>query len=274
MRGELAAELARLESERLTGVLRTGDGAFHLIEGVVAGADCRRTPGLDRMVIEAGVATAADWQRAGLGDPGHVLERPRLEALAVLSIFDAAYFLLSAPSLAEFQPAPPHWLAGVCQVPPRALIHECARRGDPGPWSASLVDRAPVVPVRRTRCRRVVLTGGQAEILAAADARRSITAIAQDLGRTAYGCLVAVRELTAAGLIEPPAPHTPVVMTDSVITEPVVAPAVTGPVPLPRRRRGQATAVAPPAPLPVPELWEPVDRDILVRLRAALKELA
>ncbi|WP_067812877.1 hypothetical protein [Nocardia inohanensis] len=273
MRGELAVELARLESERLTGVLRTGDGAFHLIEGAIVGADCRRTPGLDRMVIEAGVATAEDWRRAVTGDAGHVLERPRLEALAVLSVFDAAYFLLSAPALAEFQPAPPHWLAGVCHIPPRALVHECARRGDQGPWSAGLVDRVPVVPVRRTRRKRVVLTGGQAEVLAAADARRSIAVIARDLGRTAYGCLVAVRDLTAAGLIEPPAPHTPVVMTESMVTEPVVAPAVTGPVPLPRRR-GRATAIAAPAPLPVPDLWEPVDRDILVRLRAALEELA
>ncbi|WP_067534143.1 hypothetical protein [Nocardia crassostreae] len=276
MRAEIASELQRLQDERRTGVLRAGDGAFHLAHGAIAAAECRRTTGLDRLVVEAGVATPVDWQRAEAGEPDRVLARPRLETFALLAVFDAAYFLLGAPAAAaagpEFEPAPAHWLAPACQVTPRALVHECARRGDPatGPWPAELADRAPVVPVRRARRRRVLLAGGQAEVLTAADARRSVAAIAHDLGRTTYGCLVAVRDLTAAGLIEPPgAVRIPVVMAESMVTEPVSADtAVTGPRPLARRRVRQTVQQ------PAPEQWEPADRDVLIRLRAALEQLA
>ncbi|ONM48668.1 hypothetical protein [Nocardia donostiensis] len=260
MAPDIAQELQRLAAERSTGVLRTRDGAFHLADGAIAAADCRRTPGLDRLAVEAGVATSEEWQRAVAGETGRMLERPQLEALALLSVFDAAYFLLSAADVPEFQPGPAHWLAAVCRVTPSALIRECARRGEPesGPWPAELVSRVPVVPVRRVRRRRVVLTGGHAEVLAAADSRRSITEIARDLGRTAYGCLEAVRDLTAAGLIEPPA------------TTAGSAAARTGApdAPLLHRRRRPAVAI------PAPDQWEPVDHDLLVRVRAALEELA
>lgn len=261
---ELADELRRLEDERCTGVLQAGDGVFHLADGAIASAECRRTTGLERLAVEAGVAGADDWQRAAAGDPGPVLGRPLLETLALLAVFDAAYFLLSTPVVPEFRPTPPHWLAPVCHIPPRTLVRECARRGDPesGPWPAQLVDRAAVVPVRRVRRNRVVLTGNQAEVLAAADTRRSVSGIARDLGRTAYGCLEAVRDLTAAGLIEPPAqrrspgnPRSPDAPRHAA--EPAL-----------RRRVRQ--------PVPVPEDgdWEPVDQGLLLRLRAALEDLA
>ncbi|WP_040798126.1 winged helix-turn-helix domain-containing protein [Nocardia higoensis] len=204
MDGDLEVELSRLEQEGRTGVLSAGDGEFHVVDGAVAAACCRRATGLDRLVVEAGVATADDWERAGAGDAGRLLGRPRLETLAVLSVYDAACFLLASGATAEFRPAPAHWLSRICRVRPRELLRECARRGDNGPWSLHTVDRAPVVPVRRVRRQRVVLTAGQTEILAAADARRTVTEIARDLGRTTYGCLQAVRELTEAGLIEPP----------------------------------------------------------------------
>ncbi|MEU1985096.1 hypothetical protein [Nocardia sp. NPDC019395] len=255
---ELADELRRLEDEGSTGVLHAGDGAFHLADGAIASAECRRTTGLDRLAAAAGVAGVEDWQRAVEGDPGPVLRRPLLETLALLSAFDAAYFLLSTSDVAEFRPAPPHWLAPVCRIRPRLLVRECARRGDPdsGPWPAQLVDRAPVVPVRRVRRSRVVLTGGQAEVLAAADNRRSITVIARDLGRTAYGCLEAVRDLTAAGLIQPPGDRRPPA-TPRPGAEPVL-----------RRRVPQ------PVPVPDDSDWEPVDQALLLRLRSALEELA
>ncbi|MGK8522272.1 hypothetical protein ACRS6B_12260 [Nocardia asteroides] len=277
MSPELAVELRRLEKEGSTGVLHAGDGAFHLAEGAIVSADCRRTTGLDRLVVEAGVATAEDWRRAGAGDPGRVLGRPRLETLAMLSVFDAAYFLLASPAVPEFRPAPPHWLAPVCHITPQVLVQECARRGDPesGPWPADLVDRAPVVPVRRVRRRRVVLTGGQAEVLAAADARRSVAGIGRELGRTTYGCLVAVRDLTAAGLIEPPVPASAQAAVEPVVLEPVhaepaaVATVAVAPGRLPRRRGRHAAA-----PVPVADRPEPPDRDLLVRLQAALEELA
>ncbi|MFE9578849.1 hypothetical protein ACFYO1_20880 [Nocardia sp. NPDC006044] len=256
MSGELTEELSRLENEKRTGVLFLGDGAFQLTDGAITSADCLRTSGLARLVLEAGVATAEDWRRAEAGEADRLLARPRLETLALLSVFDAAYFLLAAESVPEFRPAPPHWLAAICRIAPHALVQECVRRGDPEatPWPARLVDRAPVVPVRRGR-RRVVLTGGQAEVLAAADARRSVSGIGDHLGRTTYGCLVAVRELTAAGLIEPP--------TAVVPAEPPATPVAAGP---PRRRRAR-----PSAPVPAPDRWKP-DADLLVRLRAALED--
>ncbi|MGI5218565.1 hypothetical protein [Nocardia sp. CA-290969] len=261
---ELADELCRLADEGSTGVLHAGDGVFHLAGGAIASAECRRTTGLERLAVEAGVAGTDDWQRAAGGDPATVLGHPLLETLALLSVFDAAYFLLSAPVVPEFRPAPPHWLAPVCHIPPRTLVRECARRGDPesGPWPAQLVDRAAVVPVRRVRRNRVVLTGSQAEVLAAADTRRSVTAIARDLGRTAYGCLEAVRDLTAAGLIEPPGqPRSPGDHRSPAMPRHAAEPVL-------RRRVRQ--------PVPVPEDgdWEPVDQELLLRLRSALEELA
>ncbi|MBL1079856.1 hypothetical protein JK358_36200 [Nocardia sp. 2] len=196
-----------------------------------------------------------------------VVSRPRLETLVLLSIFDAAYLLLAAPGPVEFESAPAHWLSDLCAVTPRVVIHECDRRGalDPGPWHTELVDRAAVVPARRIAHRRVVLTAGQAEVLAAADARRSVTAIARTLDRTAYGCLQAVRDMTAAGLIEPPAAAPASIQHGD---PEIQAPTPGGPAPLPRRRVRQAALT------PAPESWEPADRDMLIRLRAALQELA
>ncbi|MET7772175.1 hypothetical protein [Nocardia sp. NPDC005366] len=278
---ELAGELRRLEREGRTGILRAGDGAFYFAGGAIAFVDCRRTTGLDRLVVDSGVVSAEDWHRAGAGEAAELIGRPRLEALAVLSVYDAAYFLLASPVVPEFRPAPPHWLAPVCRIPVRELVRECARRGDPksGPWPAELVDRAPVVPVRGPRRRRRVLSCGHAEVLAAADSRRSVVGIARELRRTTYGCLVAVRELTAAGLIEVPVPRA---ATDAEVaaspndeqfdTARVIAGQVArGRVvatPLPRRRMRSAI------PESAHDRWEPVDRDVLTRIVAALEELA
>ncbi|MCX4095084.1 hypothetical protein [Nocardia sp. alder85J] len=369
MGDDITAALRRLADERRTGVLALGDGALHFAEGEITAAACPRTPALERLVVTTGVATAADWQRAQAGDPGSVLRRPRLQMLALLSVFDAAYFLLATPVTPVFRPAPAHWLSAVCRIPIGVLVHECARRhaAESGPWPMELVDRTPVVPAGRHR-KRVPLTSGEAEILAAADARRSIAGIAGDLGRTSYGCLVAVRRLTGVGLLEEPgstrpgpaaprpaapAPPTrpesapaarresapparpvsappdraasalsdpaasappdsvaPAPPTRAVPAPPARPAAAAKPRPLPRRRKvtvippeapppgdaaapGPAAAVPPGATAPtevavpqgdtaaspetavvVPELWKPVDRELLIRLRTALEEFA
>ncbi|MEU4320681.1 hypothetical protein ACFV24_15080 [Nocardia fluminea] len=306
----LADELHRLGEEGSTGVLRAGDGEFHLVRGTIASVGCGRTIGLDRLVVEAGVATAEDWRRAGAGDPGPLLDQPQLETLALLSVFDAAYFLLASAGEPEFRPTPEHWLAPVCHIAPRALVHECERRTDNeyGPWTADLVAAVPVVPARRIKRNQVVLTGSQAEVLAAADTRRSIADIARDLGRTTYGCLVAVRDLTTAGLIEAPEPvtteqpqrgrhlalapdpaehRTSARSATSVPTLPRRVPGSAGPTRLQpetgarpgrhaideeatatARHRGQSAGAT------EPERWQQVDRETLIRLRAALEELA
>ncbi len=88
------------------------------------------------------------------------------ELSALLAMFDAAYFLGSG--------AEPVFTEGAAggdlrvtvatlvheQRPPRAARRRLAGRG---------VDLAPVVPVRRVRRQRVILTGVQAEILLNAD---------------------------------------------------------------------------------------------------------
>ncbi|MBF6364407.1 hypothetical protein IU433_09840 [Nocardia puris] len=286
---DLAGELCRLEEEGSTGVLRAGDGVFHFSDGAITSVDCPRTTGLERLAVEAGVVTTEDWRRAGSGDAAPLLKKPKLETLAVLSVYDAAYFVLTSDAAPEFRPTAPHWLSGVCRVRPRALVRECVRRGDSGPWLADLVDRVPVVPARRVPQERVTLTGGQAEVLAAADARRSIAGIARELGRTTYGCLVAVRDLTEAGLIAPPEAvpaeavsrgsdgvarrgprHARVESAEFSDSVGLVrhSPPQAGSPALPLRRRAQASV-----PVPAADRWQPVDRDLLVRLRVALREL-
>ncbi|WP_216896829.1 DUF4388 domain-containing protein [Nocardia alni] len=281
---EPAIVLRQLERERRTGVLRLDDGAFHLVGGAVTAAACRRATGLDRLVVETGVATAEDWYRAETGQPATLLESPRLAILALLSVFDAAYFLLPSASGAKFRPTQPHWLAPICRITPGTLVHEIQRRIDTPTqtWPAEWVERHPVVPVRRVRRRRVALTAGQAEVLGAADARRSVAAIAHDLGRTTYTCLSAVRDLTAAGLIEAPVQDIPAAETEQTtptdfeLAGPASVPDSSPPLdfrpaqpaPTLRRRTPSMTTI------PDGDRWEPVDRNLLIRLRAALDELA
>ncbi|MGK5551480.1 hypothetical protein ACSNOI_07680 [Actinomadura kijaniata] len=254
----LAAELRRLERERRTGVLSVGDGgAFHLAEGAVVYAESPWTAGLEAMASASGWTVPEDRAEAVAA-----LGAPLLETLALLATFDAACLLLDpdiGPDVdpderrARFREGPPHWLAPFCRITPATLAHEHARRrellGAP-----EAVDRRPVVPVRRVRRQRVILTGLQAEVLLNADGRRTPVELARDLGRSAFGCVLAVRALHAGGLVEAPPGE--------------ASPAEAGR--LPRRRAASREA----APVRPPERWEPVDHDVLVRLRNALEELA
>ncbi|MBW8482583.1 hypothetical protein [Actinomadura parmotrematis] len=275
------AELRRLEKERRTGVLHAGDeGAFHVADGAVAFARSRRATGLDRLVVESGAVSAEDWGRIRLGEHGDLradrqpwgtvpIRRSQLETFALLALFDAAFFLLESASAPVFEEGPAHWLAPVCRVTPATLAHECERRRDGAatPWPSSLADRAPVVPVTRIRRQRVILTGLEAELLVNADGRRSPAELAMDLGRTTYGCLLAVRSLVAAGLVQPPAVQPPV---PDAPDAPAAVPAVPGAALGGRRAAG----TAPERPAGTDSWWTPPDLDVLVRLRAALEELA
>ncbi|WP_067826487.1 hypothetical protein [Actinomadura kijaniata] len=250
----LAAELRRLERERRTGVLSVGDGgAFHLAEGAVVYAESTRTAGLEAMARASGRAVPEDRAAAVAA-----LGAPLLEAMALLATFDAACLLLD-PDVepdgrrARFREGPPHWLAPFCRITPATLAHEQARRRDLL-GAPEAVDRCPVVPVRRVRRQRVILTGLQAEVLLNADGRRTPVELARDLGRSAFGCVLAVRALRDGGLVEAPPGEAPSVGAER----------------LPRRRAASREA----APAEPPGRWEPVDHDVLVRLRRALEELA
>lgn len=225
MGGDICGALAALERERRTGVLRVGDdGAFHLAGGAVVHAESRHVP--------------------GAGDlPGG----PDPELPALLALFDAAYFLLGSAAEPVFTEGVEDTAGGPLRIGVATLVHEQRRRRArlDAAWPGGSVDAAPVVPVRRVRRQRVILTGVQAEILLNADGRRTPARLARDLGRTAFGCLLAVRGLAAASLVEtePPARAEP----------PVAA------VP----RGWDAGAVE----------WAAPDHELLDRLRTALVEL-
>ncbi|GAA1789913.1 hypothetical protein [Actinomadura chokoriensis] len=176
MGGDICGVLRVLERERRTGVLRVGDdGAFHLAGGAVVRAESRHVPG------------AGDLP--GGPDP------------ELLALFDAAYFLLGSAAEPVFAEAAAD---GALRITVPTLVHEQRRRRArlDAAWPDGGVDAAPVVPVRRVRRQRVILTGVQAEILLNADGRRTPARLARDLGRTAFGCLLAVRGLAAASLVE------------------------------------------------------------------------
>ncbi|WP_433465884.1 hypothetical protein [Spirillospora sp. CA-128828] len=211
--------LGSLERERRTGLLRVGtDGAVRFDRGAVVDAESRHAPGRGRLP-----------------------EGPDPELTALLAMFDAAYFLLGSTVEPVFTEGPPSGRPRRITV--ATLVHERRRRRAllDAAWPDGAVDAAPVVPVRRVRRQRVILTGVQAEILLNADGRRTPARLARELGRTAFGCLLAVRGLAAASLIR---------------AEP---PAVPGPPPPPRTE--------------IPADWAPADHDLLGRLRAALVEL-
>lgn len=215
--GGVRDALGSLERDRRTGVLRVGDeGAFHVRRGFVAAAESRHARRL-----------------AG----------PEPELAALLTTFDAAYFLLGSS-------AEPDFVEGRAGTSPQrisvaTLVHEHRRRSEllDAAWPDPRVDVAPVVPVRRVHRQRVILTGLQAEILLNADGTRTPSQLAGDLGRTAFACLLAVRGLAAASLLR-------------------TGPAEAGPA-----------GTAPSARVEVPAGWAPPDQDLLARLRTALAEL-
>ncbi|WP_051712572.1 hypothetical protein [Spirillospora albida] len=211
-------ELWTLEKRRAHGVLRlAGEGVLHIADGAVVAAESRHTSG------------------AAPGDAR--------DLAALLALFDAAYFLLGSPAEPLFIPGPVR--GGGPGVSASTLVHEGERRRAAldAVWASPSADTLPVVPVRRVRRQRVILTGPQAELLLNADGLRTPVRLARDLGRAAFPCLLAVRGLAAAGLIETAAPAEP---------------------------------AAPRAAPPVPTLsdgWAPPDLDLLTRLRTALTEL-
>ncbi|SEG56516.1 hypothetical protein SAMN04489712_106318 [Thermomonospora echinospora] len=253
----IAAELHRLGERRATGMLRVGaEGAFFLVDGAVTFAQHRRAPGLDELVTASGRVPAEQWWRdRRAGRPPGGLGRAELELFALLTTFDAGYFLLGSRSEAHFAEDVRHDLAPICRIAPGTLAFEAEHRRAllDAQWPSAQADEAPVVPVRRLRRQRLVLTGLQAEILLNADGRRTPAELARDLGRTAYGCLLAVRGLAADALIE----HAGT----------------------PRQPPGAEPPAEPPAepsaePSAVPIRWGPVDQDVLHRLRAALEQMA
>lgn len=224
------SELLRLTAEKATGVLRFGDeGAVYLTDGAITHAECSRATGLDRLVTGPGRIDQDGWHRAcEAGDDGidavveatgGLLSRAELEVATLVGIFDAAYFLseiLAEPGTAagptepaeccEFVDGARHRLDPIWRIALPTIDRETDRRRARlnAVWPSPATDDAPVTPVDRVRRQRVILSGLQADLLLAADGHRTPCELAYELGRPAYGCVLAVRELAAAALIRTP----------------------------------------------------------------------
>ena len=264
------AELTRLTEQKATGRLRIGDqGAIFLSEGAVAFAESTRTTSLEALLTATGKVDVRTWRRARSdGAPPHValLDEGRLtlaefETFVVLSVFDAAYALLTSSHAPAFVPEPAHWLTSVWRTPADLLVRETELRRArlDAVWPSPEADEAPVMPVRRMRRQRVILTGLQAEVLLNADDRRTPAELARDLGRTRYGCLLAVRGLAASGLLKTP----PVPRSTTRSRRRAAAPTT-------RHTTGDQQ---PQEGSPGAALWTGIDEGLLVRLHDGLRDL-
>jgi hypothetical protein len=254
---QLKSELDRLSLEQATGRLGLGhEGAFHLIDGAVTHAESVLVPDLGQLLTRSGRITEAAWrqiQAHGLPLPaGSPLSQAELETVALLGLFDAAWLLLASETEPDFTKTEPHWLGAANTVTPATLLHEIENRRDRlhSVWPSPLADDAPVVPIKRIRRQRLILSGIQAELLVNADDRLTPAELARELGRTRYGCTLAVRGLVASELIE--APQNP------------------PGVPAPRRTVGGAPRTVRNQD---ETRWAEVDLGLLHRLHDALEEL-
>ncbi|MFG2832910.1 hypothetical protein ACGFWI_36555 [Streptomyces sp. NPDC048434] len=265
--------LDRCAAERVTGALSGPHGCFYLLDGAVYCIEGTAAPGLDLRLTASGKVPPRGWQyaaeTAGPGRSGGQflvskgwLTQSELEICHLAALLDAAFFALPlTPETTSFTPGTGHWLGVIRPVSATALQQATARRrlqlDRLHPWAA--VDSSPVVPVRpRTPAPT---TSRQRRLLDRADGRHTPHELARALGQSAFGTLLDIRRLAAAGLVHLPR----------------------APVPLPRRRPGAClTGPAPVAEggpaatwqLPVREVLDTADPDIalLVRLRTALEE--
>lgn len=246
---ELRGVLLRLAEDGATGAIRVGhEGVLHLVDGDVVFAECVFVPGLGRMLTSSGRLRAEDWrliQATGSADAW--LGRAELEGYALIAMFDAVFYLLVSDAETDFVESGPYWLAPLRNVPVATLYHETGRRRErlDAVWPSGVLDDAPVVPLRRIRRQRLMLTGLQAELLLNADGRLTPAGLARELGHTRYGCTLAVRGLAASGLVEVPRGAA-------------------------RRRVGGAPRAMREA---AQNTWAEVDLSLVARLQDALREL-
>ncbi|MFG2823263.1 transcriptional regulator [Kitasatospora sp. NPDC048365] len=262
------AALTDLAGEHATGSLSGPEGTVHLAYGQVVHAEAPAAAGVGELLTGSGRIAARDWEDAELLGAGRLAEyllaagqvgRGELELCRLTALFDAAHFALGqhggeltfdALALPRFRltrPLTVHQLRGVVGRR-RALLDRC--------WPSTAVDAVPLLRRAGAPARRPAVPVRRREaLLAACDGTRTAPEIARLIGRSAFGTLLDVRQLAAAGLLEArPQPATP---------------------PPPPVSVGQPAALPDVSLPPGPRTYDPADPEVglLLRLRAALEAL-
>ncbi|MBV1856145.1 hypothetical protein [Catellatospora tritici] len=275
----------------VSGVMRILDapgGAVYVVDGKIAYAECSVAAGMERLLTGSGRLPAEAWRAAvGAGRAQHrvgaelvatgLVTQAELEALSVIALYDAAFFLFDLVATAQFEPGARHPFGHLRTLDLRLVCQEVDRRKRllADAWPDASIDTAAVLPRRRLPTQAVALTALQWEVVAGADRRRSPIDLARLLGRDTFTVMLEVRRMSRAGLVEPGRPGGSVA-AESVATvraraaarpEPVLPlllprtlPERTpDPEPTPRRaeRRAEPRGSAPLVPLPRRPAREP-----------------
>lgn len=206
----------------VTGALRILDppgGVVYIVDGRIAYAECPVASGLERLLTASGRLPAEAWRAAvNAGRAQHrigaeliesgLVTQAELEALGVVALHDAAFFVFDLVVGAQFEHRARHPLGHLRTVDLRTVCQEVDRRKRllADAWPDAAIDTAAVLPQRRLRSQCVALTALQWEVVANADRRRSPIDLARLLGRDTFTVMLEVRRMARAGLVEPGRP--------------------------------------------------------------------
>ncbi|GHJ45242.1 hypothetical protein Cs7R123_25840 [Catellatospora sp. TT07R-123] len=206
----------------VSGVMRVIDapgGAVYVVDGKIAYAECTVAAGMERLLAGSGRLPVEAWrgavaagraqQRVGaeLVATG-LVSQAELEALSVIAVYDAAFFLFDLVASAQFEPGARHPFGPLRTVDLRQVCQEVDRRKRllADAWPDAAIDTAAVLPRRRLSTQAVALTALQWEVVAGADRRRSPIDLARLLGRDTFTVMLEVRRMARSGLVEPGRP--------------------------------------------------------------------
>ncbi|MEU7825870.1 hypothetical protein [Catellatospora sp. NPDC049133] len=206
----------------VTGALRVLDppgGVVYVVDGRIAYAETPVASGVERLLTASGRLPADAWRAAvtagraqhrigpELVDAGLVTQT-ELEALGVIALYDAAFFLFDLVVSAHFEHRARHPVGHLRTLDLRSVCQEVDRRKRllADAWPDAAIDTAAVLPQRRLRSQCVALTALQWEVVANADRRRSPIDLARLLGRDTFTVMLEVRRMARTGLVEPGRP--------------------------------------------------------------------
>lgn len=217
--GRLDGRLRDYAAARFSGLLQVEGqpgGVIHLVDGGISGCQTSGAPSLEVILLRSGRIAEADWnaafaQSAIVGRPmtTELVERGLLgagevEALLRVALADAVFALTSGP-VDGVTEAPAADCPLPLEPPARAgwLLAEAARRRQalsafPAPL-LSAADRIAVAHAAMPPGR--ALGGGQGELLALVDGRRTPRDLAFALGRGLYETMLALARLQASNAV-------------------------------------------------------------------------